>query len=225
MSGVGSVGGPSNFSAYSMTRARPDPQKVASRLFEKLDTEQRGYLEAADFKKVLRTNDGGQDGSTSEVDALFSRLDADSDGRLTQDEFSDALAEIGRQLDEQFQAMRMQGGAPPPPPPPPAGADAGFSRDELSAQLDAIGDGWQSNTTRSRLIATVLADFDEADADGSGKVDFEEAMVFADEVPERDSQTEEGNRFEPRLLRQILQLVEAYAPSAADESAALSANA
>jgi Ca2+-binding EF-hand superfamily protein len=203
-----------------MTRARPDPQQVASRLFEKLDTEQRGYLEVADFKTALATNASGQESSNSEVDALFSRLDADSDGRLTQDEFSDALAEVGRQLDEQFQAMRMQGGGPPPPP--PAGGDAGFSRDELSAQLDAISDGGQSNTTRSRLIATVLADFDEADADGSGKVDYEEAMVFADEVPERDLRTGDAQRFEPRLLRQILQLVEAYAPPAADESAALS---
>lgn len=223
MSGVGGVGGQNNFAAYAAQRGRPNPQEVASRLFEKLDTGQRGYLEAVDLRKAFSTAASDQDSGAGEVDALFSRLDADSDGRLTQDEFSDALAEVGRQLDEQFQAMRMQGGGPPPPP--PGGADAGFSRDELSAQLEEIGQRGESERARASLIETVLVNFDEADADGSGKVGFEEAMVFADEAPAADPRNAEDNRFEPRLLRQILQLVEAYARPESNEAAVVSVEA
>jgi hypothetical protein len=184
MSSIGAIGGNSSMMMQGMRgMKRPDPAEMAESLFAKLDTSGQGYIQKSDlqaaFDKVSSTS------SSSNVDELFSQLDSDSDGKVTQQEFSATLKQVAEQLDNQFMSMRMNGGMPGGggmggmggmPPPPPGGADdAGFTKDELSSQLEEIG---SSDNKRSSLIASIIENFDAADTDGDGKVSFIEAMAF-----------------------------------------------
>jgi hypothetical protein len=99
-------------------------------------------------------------------------------------------------------------------PPPPPGSDAGFTKDELSSQLNEIG---TSDSQRSSLISDIVQNFDEADSDGDGKVSFKEAMAYDQEQSsttgntnsETVARTEDSSR---KLMMQIMQLMHAYNP-------------
>lgn len=62
-----------------------------------------------------------------------------------------------------------------PPPPPRDEDDAGFTKDQLSSQLEEIG---STDSERSSLISGVVANFEAADANGDGKVSRAEAMAY-----------------------------------------------
>ncbi len=150
-----------------------------SQLFSRLDSKGQGYLEKSDFAAAFSAI-GESDEST--IADVFAALDGDSDGKVTESEFSSTLSQLQQELDSQFTQMRMQGmagqgpqgmaGGMPPPPPP---NDEGFTEDELSAQLDEIGD---SDSDRASLISDIVANFEAADSNGDGKVSFQEAMAY-----------------------------------------------
>ena len=193
MSSIGGIGSSSSMMMQSMRgMTRPDPAKMAERLFSKLDTSGAGFIQKSDLQTAFDTasSSSGVSGSTSgttSVEDLFAQLDSDSDGKVTKQEFSDTLTKLAEQLDNHAMSMRMSGGMqggggmggmggmPPPPPPQGGQDDAGFTKDELSSQLEEIG---SSDSTRSDLISNVVANFDEADTNGDGKVSFKEAMAF-----------------------------------------------
>lgn len=119
---------------------RPDADQIASRLFEKLDTAQQGYLEASDFETAIAQLSSGQDKGSE----LFSALDEDGDGKLTQTELATRLKALQEQLEQPFHALRTQGDTPPPPP--PAGEedggpeqDAGQVMRQVMALMQAYG--------------------------------------------------------------------------------------
>jgi Ca2+-binding EF-hand superfamily protein len=98
---MSSISGISSTSAYSgsvssVKRQRPDPAQMAEQAFSKLDTKGQGYLEVSDLESAF-SNIASASGSTSGSDAtstandLFKKLDADSDGKVTKDEFSSGL--------------------------------------------------------------------------------------------------------------------------------------
>jgi Ca2+-binding EF-hand superfamily protein len=163
---------------------RTDSTAAAESLFSKLDTSSQGYIQKTDlqaaFDKIssLSSSTSSSSASTS-VDELFAQLDSDSDGKVTKQEFSDTLAKLSEELDNQFMSARMAGGTSgagaPPPPPPPGGNDAGFTKDELNSQISEVG---SSDSKLSSLISDVVANFDEADTDGDGKVSFKETMAY-----------------------------------------------
>ena len=198
---------------------RPDPTQMASKLFSKLDTKNQGYLEKSDLQSALNSVSGD---SSSNVDALFSQLDGNSDGKVTKDEMSDTLKKIADELDSQFNQMRTQngmaaeGGMPPPPPPSGGQDDAGFTKDELSSQLEEIG---SSDSQRSSLISKVVNNFEAADTDQDGKVSFKEAMAYDQKessstssvtTDSTSSGTAKAETSELKLMQQILQLMQAY---------------
>jgi Ca2+-binding EF-hand superfamily protein len=152
-----------------------------SQLFSRLDSKGQGYLEKSDFAAAFSAI-GESDEST--VADVFAVLDGDSDGKVTESEFSSTLSQLQQELDSQFTQMRMQGmagqgpqgmagGMPPPPP-----NDEGFTEDELTAQLEEIGD---SDSDRASLISDIVANFEAADTDSDGKVSFQEAMAYKNE--------------------------------------------
>ncbi len=151
-----------------------------SQLFAKLDTRSQGYMEKSDlvsaFSKIA------SDSTSSTAEDVFAALDSDSDGKVTESEFSTTLTKLQEELDSQFNQMRLQGhgghgpqgmGGMPPPPPPQD--DAGFTKEELSSQLEEIG---SSDSERTSFIANVVNNFEAADADGDGKVSFAEAQAY-----------------------------------------------
>jgi Ca2+-binding EF-hand superfamily protein len=193
-----------------------------SQLFAKLDTRSQGYLEKSDlvsaFSKIASDN------SSSVADDVFAALDSDSDGKVTESEFSTTLTKLQEELDSQFNQMRMQGhggqgpqgmGGMPPPPPPQN--DSGFTKEELSSQLEEIG---SSDSERSSFIANVVENFEAADADGDGKVTFAEAQAYnstTESASDTATSTASTNA-DTQVMFKIMQLLHAYGSSNDDSS-------
>lgn len=202
---------------------RPDPAKMAGNLFDKLDTSGQGYLQKSDLQTAfdgLSSTSQSASSTSSNVDVLFSRLDADHDGKVTKNEFSSTLSKLAQQLDDQFQSMRMQdaiGGMRSMPPPP--ANDAGLTKDELTSQLEAAG---SSDSKASNLLASIVQNFDKADTDGDGKVSLGEAMSYkhssqssstvtnTSTAKSGDSTTPSGSGTNDQLMRQFMHLMRAY---------------
>lgn len=215
---------------------RPDASQMASRLFGKLDSKNQGYIEKSDLASALSQLDSTASTDTSSsVDELFSTLDGDGDGKVTESEMTTSMKKLAEELDSQFNSMRMQGGMAgaqgmPPPPPPQGGQgeDSGFSKDELTAQLEEIG---STDSKRSELISNVVNNFDEADADGDGKVTAQEAMAFDQKSSQSATSSGSADSASPgvgvesdsaRMLMKIMQLAHAYGLGAQQDDSASS---
>jgi hypothetical protein len=100
------------------------------------------------------------------------------------------------------------GGMPPPPPPQ---NDAGFTKEELSSQLEEIG---SSDSERTSFISNVVNNFEAADADGDGKVTFAEAQAYnsaSESTSETASSTSASSaNSDAQVMFKIMQLVHAY---------------
>lgn len=244
MSSIGGIGSSSSMMMQGMRgMKRPDPAEMADNLFSKLDTSGQGFIQKTDLQSAFDqiSSSSKSSGTSSSVDDLFAQLDADSDGKVTKQEFSDTLKKLADQMDQQFESMRMQGamaaggmGGPGgaggmPPPPPPQGGDQGFTKDELSSQLEEIG---STDGTRSSLISSVIENFEEADTDENGKVSFQEAMAYeqstrTSDVPSQSGNSGSaatgssvsGNNNDAKVMLQIMKLMQAYNLGGQDQGA------
>lgn len=191
--------------------------QLASQFFSRLDSKSQGYIEQSDFTSAISQT--SQNADTSKLAELFQTFDSDSDGKVTESEFTTRLTDLLSQLEAQAGQSRVQGGMPPPggpqgagsPPPAPPQNDAGFTKDELSTQLDEIG---SSDSKRSSLISSVIENFDQADTDGDGKVSFQEAMALEKSSQSTSSSTSTestGTDNDARVLMQLSRLLAAYA--------------
>ncbi len=210
---VSSIG--SNSMASMAGMQRPDPTRMASNVFSKLDTKGQGFIEESDLQSALSQLSSASASSTeSDSAALFKALDGDSDGKVTESEFSSSMQKLADALDNQAFGSRMAG-AMPPPPPPPQGDDAGFTQDELNGQLEEIG---STDSARSELISKVAENFEAADTNGDGKVSAPEAMAY-----ERESRTSastststsadsstSSTASEGALMHRLMELMRAY---------------
>lgn len=201
-------------SASSWMTRRPDPSEMVSNLFSKLDTKNQGYLEESDLEAAL--SEIADDSSSVSVSDLFSQLDADGDGKVTESEMSSSLQQLADQLDAGFNNMRtsVMGGGMPPPPPPLNGEDEGFTEEELTAQLEEVG---STDSARSSLLSSIVANFDEADTNDDGKVSMQEAMAYEQSSATSTttavagtSETASSDTTQAEVLRWIMQLMEAY---------------
>jgi Ca2+-binding EF-hand superfamily protein len=234
MSGsIGSIGGSTAMMMHGMRGMhRPDPSQLAEKLYSQLDTSGQGYIQKSDLQTAVdKISTSGNTSSSGSVDDLFARLDTDSDGKVTKQEFSDIVRQVAEQLDNQFMRMRMKGsgedagmgatGGIPPPPPPQGGDDAGFTKEELTSQLSEIG---EADSKRASLISSIVDNFDQADSDGDGKVSFKEAMAYdqagSSTTPSASSAATTGSdsastsaasdNLGTQLLLQIMRLAHAY---------------
>jgi Ca2+-binding EF-hand superfamily protein len=188
--------------------------QMASMLFSKLDTKSQGYLEKSDlaaaFSKI--STNASQSTSSTSTDDVFAALDSDSDGKVTKDEFASVLAKLQESVSSQF-GGQMHGAGGMPPPPPPAG-DTGFTKDELTSQLESAD---SSDTQRTDLINKVVNNFEAADADGDGKVSFQEAMAYDKSTESANASdtsttatTTAANKSDAEVMMKIMQLMHAY---------------
>jgi hypothetical protein len=240
MNSISGMGGGLGLGQNMYGLRKPNSEEMAQQLFAKLDTLDQGYIGKSELQSALQKVSStseitGLSTDENEVDALFSQLDTDGDGKVTEQEFTDSIAAIEEQISNLFSQMRMNeamGGAmPPPPPPPPEGEnDIGFTQEELTAQLEQIG---SSDPKRASFIESIIANLDEADADGDGRVKFQEAMAFnqASESAE-ESTSSAGNESEisssEKVMLQILRLMQAYSLAAdtdSEDSSTLSVSA
>jgi Ca2+-binding EF-hand superfamily protein len=202
-----------------MSNTISNVSQVSSRLFATLDTRKQGYLEKSDLASAF-SQIASKNGDSTSVDDVFSALDNDQDGKVTESEFSGTLAKLQEALDGQFNQTRMrrggsdggpQGTGGMPPPPPPQGRDPGFTKDELSGQLEQIG---SSDSQRAGLISSIVNNFEAADTNGDGKVSFEEAIAY-DQSQSTGSDSTTGSRSgtaasDAQVMMKIMQLAHAY---------------
>jgi hypothetical protein len=126
------------------------PQQKADKLFAELDAMGRGAIEPADLEKAF---DRIGDKATAGAERLFAKLDADGSGAISREEFTGSINRVADQLDQHFHRLRLHGEGNPSP-----AAEAGFTREELAGQL-----------------SSVAGNFDQADANGDGRVSLKEA--------------------------------------------------
>jgi len=186
----------------------------ASSLFSKLDTQNQGYIKESDLESAFSSISGNSD-STADVKDIFEQLDSNSDGKVTQDEMTSALTKLFQQSDNRFNGIGGPGSMPPPPP-PQAGNDDGFTKEELTSQLQEIG---SSDSKRSSLISNIVQNFDAADANGDGKVSFAEAMAYdkssqtnasASASADNTAQSSESQSDGTMIAQQLMKLLSAY---------------
>ena len=216
-------------SSISMTSSamgmmhRPSSSEIASKLFSQLDTKNQGYIEKSDFESAFSkitssSSSTGSSSSTSSADELFSALDSNGDGKVTKDEMTNVLDQLSQNM-LNSQSAGAQGMGNMPPPPPPAN-DAGFTKDELTSQLSEIG---SSDSARSSLISSIVANFSTADTNGDGKVSGSEAMSYAKTLDSGSSSSSTStdatsststasstSSSDTALMSKIMQLMQAY---------------
>lgn len=187
--------------------------QMASMLFSKLDTKSQGYLEKSDLAAAFSqiTTNASQSTSSTSAEDVFTALDSNSDGKVTKDEFATVLAKLQESVSSQFGGpMQGPGGMPPPPP----ADDAGFTKEELTSQLESVD---SSDTKRTELINKIVENFEAADTDSDGKVSFKEAMAY-DKSTESTSAADTGtatatttaNNSDAEVMMKIMQLMHAY---------------
>jgi len=214
------IGTSSSDISSTQRRHRPDPAKMATDLFSKLDTTGKGYIEQSDLETAISalSSSSASGTSTSGVTAeeMFSQFDSDGNGKVTQDELSSSIAKLAESLDNQFNQSRVQGGMPPPPPP---SDDEGFTKDELSSQLTEIG---STDATQSSLITKIVENFDKADTNSDGKVSFQEAMAYDQSTSTSSTSSTTAasststttvsstDKTDAQIFRQIMDLMRSY---------------
>lgn len=172
---ISSVSSNSSLSQYYSTRSlKNDTSEVVDKLFSQLDTKGQGYLEVSDLENAFSQLDSGSDSGVS-AEQVFSSLDQDGDGKITKDEMSSHLEKLAEDLNSQFDAMRVASGMPPPPPPAEASSeeDEGFTAEELESLASSTED-----SNLATLMSSLAANFEDADTDGDGKVNRQEAMAY-----------------------------------------------
>ena len=129
-------------------------------------------------------------------------------------------------------SQRMQGGAHGAggmPPPPPPGDDAGFTKDELTSQIESAD---SSDTQRTELLNKIVENFEAADSDGDGKVSFKEAMAYDEstKTATTDSSSTSGSTSntttaasnnDDQIMFKIMQLMHAYGSGQDQEQSGL----
>jgi len=187
--------------------------QMASMLFSKLDTKSQGYLEKSDLASAFSqiTTNASQSTSSTSAEDVFTALDSNSDGKVTKDEFATVLAKLQESVSSQFGGpMQGPGGMPPPPP----ADDAGFTKEELTSQLESVD---SSDTKRTELINKIVENFEAADTDSDGKVSFKEAMAYDKSTESTPASatgtataTTTANNSDAEVMMKIMQLMHAY---------------
>ena len=224
ISSISSYGVANSYSStFGMQRPqRPSAEEMASDLFSKLDSSGKGYIQGSDLESALSAIIGASSSSstdttgTASASEIFSQLDSDGDGKVTEDEMASGFQKLADALDSQFEQSRMQGAMPPPPQ-----NDTGFTKDELTEQLSEIG---SSDSGRASFISNVVENFDEADANGDGKVTFQEAMAYnessssssstssssSSSTTNSSSSTTSSQVTDAQVFRQLMDLLRTY---------------
>ena len=140
------------------------------------------------LKEVSSTDDPLADLLSSVVEN-FDAADADGDGKVT---FAEAMS-YQQSSESSTDTTKMStvsaaGGTPPPPPPPSSSEeeDTGYTEDELSAMANDVS---STDSALSSLFETLASNFDDADANGDGKVSAAEARAYRDSQNSSDTTT------------------------------------
>jgi len=180
---------------------RPDPSKMADKLFSKLDTKGQGYIEKSDLQSAFdQVSSNKSTGKTPSVDDVFKALDGDGDGKVTKQEMSDSVTKLADQLDSQFQSMRMSG----------KGGMGGLSKSDIGSMADS------ATGSASQALNTLAQNFDAADTNQDGEISAQEAMAYQlsneTTLSSSDAQSDDA-----RVMARIMELAASYGAFSQDE--------
>lgn len=192
MSAIGGVGGSSSAMIGGMNgMQRPDPSKMADKLFSKLDTKGQGYIEKSDLQSAFdQVSSKSSSGNNPSVDDVFKALDGDGDGKVTKQEMSDSVKKLAGQLDSQFQSMRM------------SGKWGGMSKSDITSMLDSTG-------SASQKLTDLALNFDAADTNQDGQISAQEAVAYQ-ASSETTSSSSDAQSSEARVMARIMDLAATY---------------
>jgi Ca2+-binding EF-hand superfamily protein len=165
---------------YGTKHTASSTSSFAEELLTSMDSDGSGSIDSTEFSSAalaLLNND------ESALSDAFSSLDSDSDGAISADELNSLFSQ---------QASTMAAGSMPPPPPPPSSTsseeDTGLTLDEMTSMLKDVS---STDSNLATLLTSVSENFDEADADGDGKVTFAEAMSYQQSTQENSTDSTE----------------------------------
>ena len=139
----------------------------------------------------------------TKIVANFDEADTDSDGKVS---FQEAMAYDESTTSTASSATTASSAA----------TDAGFTVDELTQQLRDIG---TSDSTRSGLLSSIVANFSTADSNSDGKVSNAEAMAYDESnVSSTASATDSTTSSDLAIMKRIVELMNAYALTSSTES-------
>jgi Ca2+-binding EF-hand superfamily protein len=256
MSSISGISGiSSSYLTSSSTAKRPDPTQLADDIFSKLDTKNQGYIDKSDLQSALDSLSASGSSTTassntsSSADALFSQLDANGDGKVTQSEMESGMQKLANALDSQAMGSRMHhhhhhgGGVSASTnadqtqtdgTTPPTQNVGGLTQDQLTSIATKLSaDPSSANSHRAQFVNDVANNFSKADANGDGKVSFQEAIAYekstkaASASAGTSSDSSSGNNSssttqetQARMMHQLMQLIQAYGNGSQDAQAA-----
>jgi Ca2+-binding EF-hand superfamily protein len=132
---------------------------ISEGIFAKLDTQKKGYLDAADLKNAAGSAKA-DDASAAEA---FKQIDTDGDGKVTKSELSAAIDKVGDELNAQLDQSRLKSASVGGKPPAGSGGGGGAPRVESGSS--------ESETAASKYVAA-------ADTNSDGTVSADEAAAY-----------------------------------------------
>ena len=139
----------------------------------------------------------------TKIVANFDEADSDSDGKVS---FQEAMAYDQSTTSTTSTASTTSS----------ATSDAGFTVDELTQQLRDIG---TSDSARSGLLSSIVANFSTADSNSDGKVSNAEAMAYDESnVSSTASATDSTTSSDLAIMKRIVELMNAYALTSSTDS-------
>ncbi len=206
--------GTSGYSASMMSgmrqRTSPEPDKISEKLLAKADADSDGIISKSEFTSLFETSESSDSES---IDGLFSQMDSDGDGSVTTEEASIAISDL---LIQQMQQQGMGNNMPPPPPPPANGE--GQNAEELISSSDTDEDGSLDLSEFTEALkhpgenedsSRISSLFNDADADGDGKVTQEELQAAMDNHHSKTQEEDDGQDTTASSSDQISKLVQA----------------
>lgn len=141
-----------------------DRRQAAQQRFEAGDTDKSGGLSLDEFQAASAKGPGGANRPPSAPDAatLFSNLDSDSDGNLTQGELESPFQRLGNETRSSLLSAQEGGpGGPPPGGPPPGGrqgaqGSSDTGTDSLISLLKSQDESEEEDSDTNSELATRL---------------------------------------------------------------------
>ena len=173
MSSISSTSGMSTLASYASFKNTQKAQtsSVVDKLFEQLDTKDQGFLDKSELQTALTSAATKAGSSSASADDMFSAMDADGDGKITKSELSDTLQSVMDKVDNLAASMRVRASRGDA-----NAVDEGFTKDQL---VQMSSDTSSTDSKRSAFMSNIADNFTEADSNGDGKVNRDEAMAYA----------------------------------------------
>jgi len=188
--------------------------QITNNIFSKIDRNNQGFIGNSEFTDAMKKSNSND--QSTDVQALFDSIDADSDGKITKSEMSTKIESLITQLDSSMLGAGRGHGMGRPHE--AQSDEAGLTKEQATEMASST-----DNKKLSSIMSEISENFDEIDTDQDGKVSREEGKAFHD-AQEGQSGTSGTSQVEELKLRMV-QLIEAYGLGTSEESSSIFANA